>query len=280
MKSTGFVSDAGLWSQGSDLRATAAKTVIHRCNARPYQIWAKRTVLLFLKSARLPRIVVSVGRGHGRAAFPVWNVALLSLMHLVEIFLPLKDNRGRPFADEKYAAVREHLTERFGGLTAFSRSPAQGTTWDGGKRVHDEIIVFEVMTETLDISWWGVYQLQLEREFRQDGIVVRASTITLLWWGRATKDIDQLFLELANSPFRRRFRLRPAELRYLERKGLNVVLAEAADLLSKRLGAANPPNDGKQTPFKGHPMFIAQHATATCCRGCPASGAALKWAKL
>jgi hypothetical protein len=86
--------------------------------------------------------------------------------------------------------------------------------------------------------------------------------------GRATKDIDQLFLDLANSPFRRRFRLRPEELRYLERKGQKAVLAEAADLLSKRLGAANPPNDGKQTPFKGHPVFIAQHATATCCRGC------------
>ena len=38
--------------------------------------------------------------------------------------------------------------------------------------------------------------------------------------------------------------------------------------MSKRLGSANPSNDGKQTPFKGHPVFIAQHATATCCRGC------------
>jgi hypothetical protein len=57
-------------------------------------------------------------------------------------------------------------------------------------------------------------------------------------------------------------------LTYLERKGLKAVLAEAADFLSKRLGPASPPNDGKQTPFKGHPVFIAQHATATCCRGC------------
>lgn len=45
-------------------------------------------------------------------------------------------------------------------------------------------------------------------------------------------------------------------------------MAEADDLLGKRLGDASPRNDGKQTPFKGHPMFIAQHATATCCRGC------------
>jgi hypothetical protein len=102
------------------------------------------------------------------------------MMHLVEILLPLNDNSGRPFRTEKYAEVREHLTERFGGLTAFSRSPAQGTTSDGGKTVHDEIIVFEVVAETLDASWWKSYRLQLEREFRQDEIVVRASSVTLL----------------------------------------------------------------------------------------------------
>jgi hypothetical protein len=101
-------------------------------------------------------------------------------MRLVEIFLPLNDNSSRPFGTEKYAAVRAHLTERFGGLTAFSRSPAQGTTSNGGKMVHDDIIVFEVMTETLDAAWWGSYRLHLERVFRQDEIVVRASTITLL----------------------------------------------------------------------------------------------------
>jgi hypothetical protein len=57
-------------------------------------------------------------------------------------------------------------------------------------------------------------------------------------------------------------------LRYLERKGLTAVLADASELVSNRLGAAKPRKDGKQTPFKGHPVFIAQHATATCCRGC------------
>jgi hypothetical protein len=101
-------------------------------------------------------------------------------MHLVEILLPLNDNSGRPFAAEKYAAIRQHLTERFGGLTAFTRSPAQGTTRGGGKTVHDDIIVFEVMTEMLDVPWWRNYRRQLEREFRQDEIVVRASTVTLL----------------------------------------------------------------------------------------------------
>ena len=101
-------------------------------------------------------------------------------MHLIEILLPLNDNSGRPFSAEKYAAVRRHLTERFGGLTAFTRSPAQGTTMGGGKTVHDEIVVFEVMMEMLDTRWWRNYRLQLERDFRQDEIVVRASAVTVL----------------------------------------------------------------------------------------------------
>jgi hypothetical protein len=101
-------------------------------------------------------------------------------MHLIEILLPLHDNGGQPFEAEKYAEVRQHLTKQFGGLTAFTRSPAQGTTTDSGRPVHDEIVVFEVMTETLDVSWWGGYRLHLEREFRQDQIVIRASMVTLL----------------------------------------------------------------------------------------------------
>ena len=101
-------------------------------------------------------------------------------MHLVEILLPLNDNSGRPIGADKYAAVRQHLTERFGGLTAFTRSPAQGTITDGDKTVHDEIVVFEVMTEALDVRWWNNYRHQLERDFRQDEIVVRVSAVTLL----------------------------------------------------------------------------------------------------
>jgi hypothetical protein len=72
------------------------------------------------------------------------------------------------------------LTKQFGGLTAFTRSPPQGTTTDGGKTVHDDIVVFEVMTEKLDMQWWSRYRRHLESEFRQDAIVVRASAVTLL----------------------------------------------------------------------------------------------------
>ena len=81
-------------------------------------------------------------------------------------------------------------------------------------------------------------------------------------------DLDQLFKALAKSPFRRRFHLAPRERAYLNNKSLPNVLEHAADFIEKRLAPAAPENDGKQTPFRGHPVFVAQHATATCCRSC------------
>lgn len=81
-------------------------------------------------------------------------------------------------------------------------------------------------------------------------------------------DIDDILGRLSKSPFRRRFRLTASDRAYLARKGMPEVLAHAADFVGKRLAAPNPANDSKQTPFRGHPVFVAQHATATCCRGC------------
>ena len=82
------------------------------------------------------------------------------------------------------------------------------------------------------------------------------------------RDLDELFAGLAGSPFRRRFRLAARERDYLRAKGRATVLAHARDFVDRRLAAAEPVNDGRQTPFRGHPVFVAQHATATCCRAC------------
>ena len=82
------------------------------------------------------------------------------------------------------------------------------------------------------------------------------------------RNLDDVFAALERSAFRRRLRLGPREQAYLRDKGLPVVLAHAADFVAQRLAPAQPRNDGKQTPMRGHPVFIAQHATATCCRGC------------
>lgn len=86
--------------------------------------------------------------------------------------------------------------------------------------------------------------------------------------GRLMDDLNALFMRLAGSSFRRGFRLGKQDRAYLKARGLPVVLAHARDFIDRRLAAAEPPNDGKQTPYRGHPVFVAQHATAACCRGC------------
>jgi hypothetical protein len=82
------------------------------------------------------------------------------------------------------------------------------------------------------------------------------------------RDLDDLFDALQQSRFRRRFELGAKERDYLSAKGLSAVIAHAREFVAKRLAPALPANDGKQTPLRGHPVFIAQHATATCCRVC------------
>jgi hypothetical protein len=80
--------------------------------------------------------------------------------------------------------------------------------------------------------------------------------------------VDEAFAKLARSKFRSRFRLSAADRKYIADKGMATIRSHAADFVRTRLAPANPPNDGRQTPMRGHPVFKAQHATATCCRSC------------
>ena len=73
---------------------------------------------------------------------------------------------------------------------------------------------------------------------------------------------------LARQPFRARFHLRGKDRAYAQERGIEALRAHATDLIGKRVAPAAPANDGKQTPYRGHPVFVAQHATATCCRSC------------
>jgi hypothetical protein len=81
-------------------------------------------------------------------------------------------------------------------------------------------------------------------------------------------NLDEIFEGLSHSAFRRRFRLSTAEKDYLERRRLDTVMSHGEKFIEERLAPANPLNDGKQTPMRNHPIFVAQHGTATCCRGC------------
>ena len=97
-------------------------------------------------------------------------------MYLIEILLPLYDNEARPFGAAAFDSMRNELANRFGGVTAFRRAPAEGV-WkesDGGVS-RDQIVIFEVMADRLDRAWWAGFRGKLERRFAQEEVVVRAT---------------------------------------------------------------------------------------------------------
>lgn len=102
-------------------------------------------------------------------------------MNLVQFFLPLLDNSGQQIPRESFATVAAEITERFGGVTAYARSPAIGLWKEAGEPAkRDELVVYEVMIEELDVEWWQRYRLSLEERFRQESVVVRSQEIRLL----------------------------------------------------------------------------------------------------
>jgi hypothetical protein len=96
-------------------------------------------------------------------------------MYLVQILLPLYADSGERLPKDRYAQVRRELTARYGGATAFLRSPAQGT-WkdDDGKVERDEVVMCEVMVESLEREWWAQYRSTLEARFEQRELIIRA----------------------------------------------------------------------------------------------------------
>lgn len=82
----------------------------------------------------------------------------------------------------------------------------------------------------------------------------------------ATK--EEALKRLSSSPFRMRFHLSGKDVAYIDEKGLDIIRKHAEDFIHTRIAPEYIPNDGKQTPMRGHPVFVAQHACAVCCRGC------------
>lgn len=101
-------------------------------------------------------------------------------MHLVQILLPLTDNRGKPLGRQHYEEIKRDLTKRFKGLTAYSRAPAEGLWKPRRWTKRDEIVVYEVMASGLDVGWWRRYRKRLEKLLRQESIVIRAQQIEVL----------------------------------------------------------------------------------------------------
>jgi hypothetical protein len=91
------------------------------------------------------------------------------------------DNTGQSYPPGEFRRIRQELTDRFGGVTAYTRAPAEGSWEDDQGRVHhDDVAVIEVMVESLDRAWWSRYREELAARFRQHELVVRATPMETL----------------------------------------------------------------------------------------------------
>ena len=101
-------------------------------------------------------------------------------MHLIQVLLPLYDNRGQQIPSAQFKTVKRELTARFQGLTAYSRYVAEGYWGKGKAKRRDDIIVYEVMVPSEEKPWWKKYRTTLEKRFRQQSIVIRMLKIRVL----------------------------------------------------------------------------------------------------
>jgi hypothetical protein len=102
-------------------------------------------------------------------------------MHLVQMLVPMYDNEGRRYPATELDRIRRELRASFGGVTAYSRSPAQGAWEDDRGRVHhDDVVVVEVMVDGLDRVWCEAYRNEVANRLRQETLLVRATPVDLL----------------------------------------------------------------------------------------------------
>lgn len=101
-------------------------------------------------------------------------------MYLVQIILPCYENSGKAVDAALFRQVRQTLLDRFGGVTAYTRAPAQGLWQDGSRVERDEVLLYEVMVANLDRAWWAAYREELEGKFHQQELVIRAHRIERL----------------------------------------------------------------------------------------------------
>jgi hypothetical protein len=102
-------------------------------------------------------------------------------VYRIQLLLPLYDNEGRAFARADFARVRDELAEKFGGVTAYTRAPAEGV-WkdDAGSVSRDSVVAFEVLADTLERDWWAAYRAALIARFRQDELMITAAAVERL----------------------------------------------------------------------------------------------------
>lgn len=101
-------------------------------------------------------------------------------MHLIQILLPILESNRELIPMELHTTVKAELTEKFGGITAHVRSPAEGRWRNADTEVRDEIVIYEVMASELDETWWHDYRTALEARFHQGEVIIRAWPVSQL----------------------------------------------------------------------------------------------------
>lgn len=102
-------------------------------------------------------------------------------MQLIQILLPLYNNEKQIYQENVFSSIKQELTEKFGGITVYTRSPATGLWKENeNKTVRDDIVIYEVMAKDLDSNWWINYREKLQKIFQQNEIVFRTWKAELL----------------------------------------------------------------------------------------------------
>jgi hypothetical protein len=101
-------------------------------------------------------------------------------MHLVQLLLPMANNQGVRYPDPLIQTIKSLLVEKYGGVTAFTRAPAEGVWAHDGKRDHDDVAMIEVMMATFDRRWWAEFKIHLEQKLAQKEILIRSFTIDVI----------------------------------------------------------------------------------------------------
>jgi hypothetical protein len=127
----------------------------------------------------MPRNVLLAGWFHVGAELLVTH-AVSSRMHLVRLYLPVRDNAGQAFPVAMFRTIEAELSHRFGGVTAHLAAPASGLWRESGKLHADEVVIFEVLTDEADRDWWTAYRERLARDFRQKQILLMLQAVEVV----------------------------------------------------------------------------------------------------
>lgn len=101
-------------------------------------------------------------------------------MHLIELFLPIYDGKGKKIPKALFEKTSDELIKKFGGLTAYFRSPIKGYWKTEHETIVDELLIFEIIEDCLSVSWWKEYRFVLEKRFKQNKLMMRTYPIQLL----------------------------------------------------------------------------------------------------